>query len=91
MAKLKQRQLDDAERLLNLSLEHKRRLLARDMVDPLLVHRVREDATQYQLGVIATVRRPPDLDHAEALLREVLEKQRGEGAAYAATLQQVQL
>ena len=44
---------------------------------------------RYQLGVIATVRRPPDLDHAETLLRAVLEKQRGEGAAYAATLQQV--
>lgn len=44
---------------------------------------------RYQLGVIATVDRPPRLDDAEQLLRQVLEKQKGEGAAYAATLQQL--
>jgi len=40
-----------------------------------------EGATLYQLGVVATISRPPALDCAEALLKQALELEPEEGAA----------
>ena len=48
-----------------------------------------EGATLYQLGVVATISRPPALDRAEALLKQALELEPEEGAARWATLQQL--